>query len=89
MMPHAFHRWTHRKAKEHVAGEEEGTASGDEEANAGRKDQHDDPDKPGFRMKNRYLPIISGLACPFSVLLDVSIILWRMRGEANVCALGD
>jgi hypothetical protein len=24
-----------------------------------------------FRVKHRYLPIISGLACPFSVLLDV------------------
>lgn len=26
----------------------------------------------GFKVKHRYLPIVSGLACPFSVLLDVS-----------------
>lgn len=25
-----------------------------------------------FKVHHRYLPIISGLACPFSVLLDVS-----------------
>lgn len=31
---------------------------------------------PGeFKMKHRYLPIVSGLACPFSVLLDVSSFL--------------
>jgi len=81
VMPHAFHRWTHRKAREHVVGDKVGSDDGqpredgvDEEANAGRRPrvQNDDPDKPGFRMKNRYLPIISGLACPFSVLLDVS-----------------
>lgn len=74
-MPHAFHRWTHRKAREHVAGEgSQDGGEGDEEANAGRGkgQRHDDPDKPGFQMQNRYLPIISGLACPFSVLLDVS-----------------
>ncbi len=79
VMPHSFHRWTHRKAKEHIQPEQAGQGgpggSDDEEANAGThpNEQHDDPDRPGFRMKNRYLPIISGLACPFSVLLDVSI----------------
>lgn len=30
----------------------------------------DDDDE--YKIKHRYLPILSGLACPFSVLLDVS-----------------
>ena len=92
VMPHSFHQWAHRKAREHIEGEasrDGRKGSEDEEANAGRhpREQHNDPDKPGFTMKNRYLPIVSGLACPFSVLLDVSgsLILfdgakWRIRG---------
>lgn len=32
----------------------------------------DEEDDDGFKKKHRYLPIISGLAIPFAVLLDVS-----------------
>lgn len=78
-LPESFHKWSKHKHKQHaqqedsLVGSDDGERSGDEEQRAGMaKDQNTDPDKPGFKVKTRYLPILSGLACPFSVLLDVS-----------------
>ena len=69
--------------KSHAETEEDGRGS-DENAEGGgearsvfqssgsvARDRGQDDEEDEYKIKHRYLPIISGLACPFSVLLDV------------------
>lgn len=65
----------------------------DEEDNAGHNSDDDGTDgggkganEPGFRVKTRYSPIISGLFCPFSVLLDIPGLTERVSGKRRAFA---